>query len=165
MKTRPSKTVYILPLILIPVLIILDRITKVWAVKRLAAGGDIVLIPGVLRFRHLQNAGAAFGVLKDSRWLFIAFTVIVLAVGVYFYIRCARRSQLSTVHAVICSALAAGAIGNGWDRAVSGTVTDFIYVELIDFPIFNLADIYITCACAAAVILVLRSARHEEHSV
>lgn len=163
METKNKKTAYILPVILIPVLIILDRLTKIWAEKRLASGSDIRLIPGVLRLRYLKNAGAAFGVLANRRWLFIAFTVIVLALGVYFYIRYARRLQVSTAYAVICSALAAGAIGNGWDRAVSGAVTDFIYVELIDFPIFNLADIYITCACAAAVILVLRSARHEGH--
>ena len=89
----------------------------------------------------------------------------MVAAGIALYVHYVRKGSVNTLIAVLFSMLLAGAAGNFWDRAVSGTVIDFIYVELIDFPVFNLADIYITCSCIAAVILVIGSALHDQSDV
>ena len=97
--------------------------------------------------------------------LFLIFTVLMVAGGIALYVHYVRKGSVNTLTAVLFSMLLAGAAGNFWDRAISGTVIDFIYVELIDFPIFNLADIYITCSCIATVVLVLWSARHDKSDI
>lgn len=165
MRENNRAKLYILPLILVPLLILLDRLTKIRAARTLKDQADIILWRGVLRLRYLENEGAAFGILRNARVLFLIFTVLMVAGGIALYVHYVRKGSVNTLTAVLFSMLLAGAAGNFWDRAVSGTVIDFIYVELIDFPIFNLADIYITCSCIAAVILVLWSARHDKSDI
>ena len=165
MENKKIKIIYWMPLILIPVLVALDRCTKIWAETKLASVGDIRLIRGVLKLRYLENSGAAFGILKNNRILFLVFTVAIMALIAYFYIKYAAAGTIRPMHAVLVSMILAGAVGNFWDRAVRGTVTDFIYVELIDFPVFNLADVYITGACFAAVLLILKTAHDEKNTV
>lgn len=158
----------IIQIILFFVLIAIDQLTKVWAVQFLKEKVAIELIPNVLEFRYLENNGAAFGFLQDQQWLFFLITAIVLAVIIFFWIRIIKLSKTYiTIEPdkfrkktfndrsflnYILTFLAAGAIGNLIDRIAHSYVVDFIYFRLINFPIFNFADI---CVSLSAVILVV----------
>ena len=136
------------------ILIWLDQFTKHLAKTILKASGPFSLIPGVLELQYVENRGAAFGILQNRQFFFILMTVVVLA----FVVLAAARLPEKTYYLplFICLTLvAAGAVGNLIDRVVHHYVTDFIYFSLIDFPVFNVADIYVTCAAFALVLLMM----------
>ena len=148
-----------MPVLIVPVLYILDRMTKNMAVAHLKNQPDIILIRRCLQLQYVENRGAAFGMLQNSRVFFIVVTVLILAGATYAYIRYMRRVQGSMAVMLLYSLLAAGALGNFVDRASHGYVVDFIYFSLINFPVFNVADIYITCGCILTVIYIIVSDR------
>lgn len=144
------------------VLIFLDLLTKRMAVTHLKNQAPFVLWQGVFELRYLENRGAAFGILQNGRWLFIPLTLVLLILILYFYflrIPCERRYRWLDVVAIL---FFSGAIGNFTDRIINGYVVDFFYFILIDFPIFNVADIYVTSAAALLVILFLFYYKEED---
>lgn len=136
------------------VLLAFDQITKKLAVLHLKNQEPVVLVKNVFQLYYLENRGAAFGILQGKRSVFIIITVIVLAVLVYCYIRIPYTKKYARLRAVFVL-IAAGAVGNFIDRTLQGYVVDFFYFNLIDFPVFNVADIYVTCAAIFLVLLVL----------
>ncbi len=157
MKTNSDNIKYskrrILPAALITaaVLLVLDQWTKAMAAEKLK-GGAFVLIPGVFELRYTENHGAAFSMLENQYVLLVVLTAAILAVIVYFEITlpCDRASAHLRILAAV---LAAGALGNLIDRVRFHYVRDFLYFRLIDFPIFNVADI---CVTVSAVLIVIR---------
>ena len=137
---------------LVAVLIIIDQITKRIAVNVLADGLRIPLINGVLEFTFVQNRGAAFGIMQNALPFFV-FT--------YFLLHIPSQKRYLPLRICLCF-IAAGAIGNFIDRLRLSYVRDFIYFSLIDFPVFNVADIYITCATILLVLLMLFYYRDED---
>lgn len=136
------------------VLLILDQITKKMAVLHLKGQEPVVLIKNVFQLYYLENRGAAFGILQGKRAVFIIITVIILIVLAYCYFRTPYTRKYVRLRAVFVL-IAAGAVGNFIDRTTQGYVVDFFYFSLIDFPIFNVADIYVTCSAIFLVLLVL----------
>ena len=135
-------------------LILFDQWTKGLAVKNLMDQEPFVLIPEVFQLRYLENRGAAFGMMQGQQTFFvISATVAVLAVF-YIYFKLPWEKRFHPLRAVGIG-IGAGAVGNLIDRVTLGYVVDFFYFELIDFPIFNVADIYVTCATAILAILIL----------
>ena len=150
-----------LRLCLLSVLLILaDQATKSLAADRLREG-PFVLIPGVFELRFVENRGAAFGILSNGRVFFIVLGLVFLAVCLLFLAR-VRDSGRFLPLAVCAAVLIAGDAGNLTDRIVLGYVRDFLYFRLIDFPVFNIADICVTCAGGAALVLILFRYRDEE---
>lgn len=143
------------------VLVLFDQLTKQAAVRSLSAGGSIVLIPGVLKLTYIQNRGAAFGILQDARAFFFVITLAALAAIGCFYSRIPSRKRYLPLRVCLVF-IASGAVGNFIDRMCLSYVRDFIYFCLIDFPVFNVADIYITCATFAAVLLTMLYYRRED---
>lgn len=142
-------------------LILFDQWTKSLAVAHLMNQEPLVLADGVFQLRYLENRGAAFGMMQGKQTFFIlSATIAVLAIAyVYFKLPWQKRFHgLRTVGLFI----AAGAVGNLIDRLMLGYVVDFFYFELIDFPIFNVADIYVTCATIMLAILILFYYKEEE---
>ncbi len=135
------------------VLVAADQITKVLAAEKLS-GGYINLIPGVFRLEYLENRGAAFGVFQNATIFFIAITVLFLAAAVWFYAVLPEGRKYRPLR-IVCVVLASGAVGNLIDRIFLHYVRDFLYFVLIDFPIFNVADIYVTLSAAALIIMIL----------
>lgn len=135
-------------------LIVIDQITKRIAVKSLADGRSIPLIKGVLEFTFVENRGAAFGILQNALPFFVVITLAALLVIIYILLRVPADRRYLPVRAALCF-IAAGAIGNFIDRLVLSYVRDFIYFCLIDFPVFNVADIYITCATFFLIFMAL----------
>ena len=133
--------------VVLPVVMILDLITKRWALDALAAQrGELLggLVPLTLAF----NKGAAFGIRvgEDSRWLFVPITIVALALLVWILVQTARTDH---PRILAISLVVSGAVGNLYDRVRwSRGVVDFIGpidLGFYDFPIFNVADIAITC--------------------
>lgn len=136
-----NKIVHLVYAVVFLALIAADRITKNLAVIFLKEG-DKVLIPDILTFHYLENRGAAWGIFQNAFWLFYIITVLVILVMVFLYVRLPMEKKYHFMRFTIVL-LTAGAIGNFIDRAVWHYVVDFIYVEWIHFPVFNVADCFV----------------------
>lgn len=135
-------------------LVALDQYTKYLAVIHLKDKPAYIIINGVLELNYLENKGAAFGMLQNQKAFFIFVAVVVLSVIGYVLLKTPDNKKYRILH-ILLSLIAAGAIGNMIDRIRLNYVVDFIYFVLINFPIFNVADIYVTVSTAALVILLL----------
>lgn len=142
-------------------LLLLDQLTKFWAVTVLKPIGHIPLLSGVLEIYYVENRGAAFGILQDHRWFFLLITVAVL-LGLVWLSRRIPGERYFTPLRCCLFFMGAGAVGNMIDRTVRRYVVDFIYFSLIDFPVFNVADIYVTVSAFFLVILVLFRYKDED---
>lgn len=129
-----------LQIIIIILLVAADQLTKflIWA--PLPVDGTVSVIPGVLNFSKVENAGASFGMLQGAQVFFIVMTVIVLIAAGYFMIR--FRHKQSRFFRIVIAVVFAGALGNLIDRIAFGYVRDFIDFRLFDFWkwVFNIAD-------------------------
>ena len=150
-------------ILLFAVLVILDQLTKTAAVHALKGKAPAILIKGVLEFYYLENTGAAFSLLRNAKWLFIIIAgAAIIAIGVLL-LKMPINKKLQSLR-IILIFISAGAAGNLIDRFFLGYVRDFIYFSLIDFPVFNVADIYVTCAVALLIILMLFYYKEEDFS-
>lgn len=140
-----------------------DQWIKQLAVTHLKGQEDIVLWKGVFQFHYLENKGAAFGIMQNQRILFIILTLLYLAVITWIYYRIPREKKYLIFH-ILSVVITAGAIGNFMDRFRFGYVIDMLYFSLIDFPVFNVADIYVVCAFIVLMICVLFIYKEEDFS-
>ena len=131
-----------------------DQITKYLAVMQLKDKPAFSIINGVLEFNYLENKGAAFGMLQNQKAFFVFVAVVILGVIAYVLYKTPDDKKYTKLH-VLLSFIAAGAIGNMIDRIRFDYVVDFIYIVLINFPIFNVADMYVSFATVILVILLL----------
>ncbi len=134
-------------------LILLDQFTKYLAQAYLRGADDIIWIPHVFQLHYLETRGAAFGILQNQKRFFLVLCALFLGVAVWFVLRIPAASRYIPLYAVTAG-LAAGAAGNGIDRLVRGYVVDFFYFSLIDFPVFNMADIYVVVSGFFLVIYI-----------
>jgi signal peptidase II len=141
-------------LILAILLIVLDQFTKVLAVSHLMNKADIILIPGVLQLHYLENTGAAFSILEGKQVVFAIITPILLVALCYILVKMPQVKKYQALDYIIVF-LVAGAIGNYIDRIMNNYVVDFIYFSLINFPVFNVADCYVTVSVILLLILIM----------
>lgn len=128
-----------------------DYIVKMWASSVLASKGSITIIEGVFNLTYAENTGAAFSMLEGQRWFFIILTIIMLGVIAYaFFVEYLKGVWGRTTLVFIF----AGALGNLIDRILYGYVVDMFDFCLINFAIFNVADIFITVGGIMAIIYV-----------
>lgn len=135
-------------------LVLADQFTKYIAVVHLKDQPAIAVIPDVLELNYLENRGAAFGMLQNQKIFFVFVAVIILAMIAYVLFKMPEKRKYTILH-VLLVLIAAGAIGNMIDRLRLDYVVDFISFVLIHFPIFNVADIYVTIATTVLVLLLL----------
>lgn len=135
-------------------LVLADQFTKYIAVVHLKDQPAIPVISDVLEFNYLENRGAAFGMLQNQKIFFVFVAVIILAIIGYVLFKMPEKRKYTVLH-VLLVLIAAGAIGNMIDRLRLNYVVDFISFVLIHFPIFNVADIYVTVATTVLVLLLL----------
>lgn len=135
-------------------LILFDQWTKMLAVKHLMNQDPYVMIEGVFQLRYLENRGAAFGMMQGQKTFFLITATIAVALIAYAYFKLPWEKRYHPLR-VIGLFIASGAVGNMIDRMVLSYVVDFFYFELINFPIFNVADIYVSCATVLLAILIL----------
>ena len=157
-----KKISFWLPHLLIVIFgVVLDQITKFWAVGTLKGKAPIVLIEGALEFRYLENRGAAFGMMQGGRTFFLIITPIVLASIIYILYKLPAESKYKIL-AFLLDCIAVGAVGNMIDRIWLNYVVDFIYFSLIDFPIFNVADIFVSVSSVVGAVLLLFSKQFKD---
>ncbi len=140
--------------ILCVLLIALDQVTKYFAVRYLKDKPAIVLAEGIFELRYLENRGAAFGMLQNQKVFFIIVSLIVLAAIAYLLFKMPQEKKYVPLHFLLVL-IASGAVGNMIDRIRLEYVVDFFYFVLINFPIFNVADIYVSVSCVVLAILML----------
>lgn len=161
--SKEKKKLLLTDVILFGLLIIADQFTKHIAVLHLKEQDSIKLIPDVLELQYLENRGAAFGMLQDQKVFFIFIALLILVVISWVLWKTPDRKKYRSLH-VLLVLIASGAVGNMIDRLRFDYVVDFIYFVLINFPIFNVADIYVTVATASLVILLLFVYKEEDLS-
>lgn len=143
----------------------LDQLSKALAVTYLKGQASFPLWRGVLHLTYVENTGAAFGMLKDHRWVFLIFsTVAILALGVYLFRGVSYLSDkredgsyppIGTLGAIALALIVSGGIGNMIDRIALGFVVDFIDFTLINFAVFNIADSFVTVGAILLVVHLL----------
>ena len=141
-------------LFLLIILVVIDYMTKKMAVIKLKDQPAFNIIDGVLEFNYLENRGAAFGMLQNQRMFFVFVALVFLGVIVFVLFRAPYEKRYIKLH-ILLTMIAAGAIGNMMDRLKLDYVVDFIYIVIINFPIFNLADMYVTFSTALLVLSLL----------
>jgi signal peptidase II len=137
-------------------IILLDQISKYLAVRNIVINGNYKFFNGLLEFKFVKNYGAAFGILQERKWLFIVITIIVISVLMVYLIK--YSAEIHMLNKIAISILIGGAIGNFVDRIRLGYVIDFIQVDIIksiNFPVFNIADIFIVIGTALLMIIII----------
>ena len=171
---RKNKKTLILSGILVLILIALDQFTKYLAVVFLKNKPAIPIIKDIFELQYLENTSAAFGMdpisllhnifhfdiftqnpelyLNVRMWFFYLLTIGMILLFIWVFMKVPAHKRMIFIDIIIIF-ITAGAIGNLIDRISQQFVVDFLYFKLIDFPIFNVADIYVTCAAIALLIL------------
>lgn len=133
--------------------LILDQLSKYWTAAHIEEGsGQVKAIPGLFHLTNVHNTGAAFSFLQGARWFFVVLCVVFVAVVIYLMAKNSIRQPVARWAAVV---VMAGAVGNCLDRIISGYVVDMIELEFIKFPVFNVADMFITVGVIVFVIAML----------
>lgn len=145
------------------VLVALDQWTKYLAVLHLKGKNPIAVWEGVFELHYLENQGAAFGILQGQKSIFLICTAVVMALLIFYYNRLPAGKRFFGLR-LVGVLLTAGAVGNLIDRMRFSYVVDFLYFKLIDFPVFNVADCYVTVGAALLAVLILFVYKDEELS-
>ena len=123
-------------------ILILDQALKYWTILNIVPQtGSKALIPGVVELVNTHNTGAAFGLIPDGRWFFIALTVVLTIVIIVLLARDIITGKLARFSLL---AILAGGIGNCIDRVMNGYVVDMFNLQFMNFAVFNVADIFVT---------------------
>lgn len=148
----------ILSIVLIILVIVLDQLSKYLTLISLSPNDTFAVIEDVFHFTHIQNRGAAFGMLSSHRWLFMAVSVIGI-VALFVWLILAKPQSKWTRIGV--SFIIGGGIGNMIDRIVLGYVVDMIDCRFINFYVFNIADSFVCIGCAMVFIGLIREVIEE----
>lgn len=173
MKTKSKKQLMSAGAIVI-LLFIIDQITKQIAVLFLKNQPNIPIIKDIFELQYLENTSAAFGMdpisllhkifqfdvfinnpslyLNVRMGFFYILTIVIILLLCYVFYKIPNEKRFRYMDYVLIF-FVAGALGNFFDRIAYKYVIDFFYFKLIDFPIFNVADIYVTCAAFAMIAL------------
>ena len=143
---------YCFLIIFMGVIVGLDQLTKALVVANIPVGETVKALPGVFHLAHLHNTGAAFSMLEGGRWFF----ALICAAGLIIVAVLIKKKVIQAPFELWClAAIFGGGIGNLVDRIRLGYVVDMFEVEFMNFAVFNVADIFITCGAVALFVYVL----------
>ena len=143
---------YCFLIIFMGVIVGLDQLTKALVVANIPVGETVKALPGVFHLTHLHNTGAAFSMLEGGRWFF----ALICAAGLIVVAVLIKKKVIQAPFELWClAAIFGGGIGNLVDRIRLGYVVDMFEVEFMNFAVFNVADIFITCGAVALFVYVL----------
>ena len=138
--------------IIAAVAVILDQISKYIVVQNIEYRGSLPFIPKIISFYHTRNTGAAFSMLSDHRWVYMALSLVSMGVIVYLLYTEYKRHPLMNISLAM---VLGGGIGNMIDRVRLEYVVDFLKLEFMDFAIFNVADCFVTVGAALLAIYIV----------
>lgn len=152
---------YLAGLLWVLLLVLLDQKTKALAAAELKGGQGKPLLPGILSLGYVENRGMAFGMLEGGRVFFIVLTVLIVAVLVLAYHAIPEEKRFWPLSAGVLFIIA-GAVGNFIDRLRLGYVIDYLRLDFMDFPLFNLADCFLTWTAVVLALLLLFFYKNED---
>lgn len=141
-------------LILIVLAVLSDQYSKYLAVSHLKDNSGVVLIDKVLELYYIVNTGSSWGMLAGQKALILFISVVIITLCIFMIIKSPEDVKFIPFN-VALSMIIAGGIGNGIDRIRYSYVIDFIYFKAINFPVFNVADIFVTCGAILFIFLIL----------
>lgn len=150
-------------IISVVLLTVLDQFTKLYIVSTMELYDSIPVIKDVLEIHYIRNAGAAWGIFQNKQLMFYIETIIILLFAFFAYYRCLAKNKYKDIRFLIIL-ISSGAIGNFIDRVRLKYVIDFIYFKLINFPVFNVADCYVTIGVFVLMFLLIFKYKETEIS-
>ena len=130
--------------------VIIDQVTKYLTVANIGMFEAVPFLPGVVRLTYVPNPGAAWSMFSGMQWLFLAVFLVLTVLIVYEYFK--KPLPFTKFERFCIAAVYGGGLGNMIDRLRLGYVIDMIETEFITFPVFNIADCFITCGCIALMV-------------
>ena len=127
------------------VIVAADQFTKYLTVVHIPLGEELPFLPGLLQLTYVQNTGAAFSSFEGQQWLFAVIFLGFTAMLFYEYFK--KPMGFLPFERWCIAAVYAGGLGNMIDRVRMGYVVDMIETTFMEFPVFNVADCFITCGC------------------
>ncbi len=134
-------------------IVAVDQLTKYLTVANIALHQDVSFIPGLLGLTYVQNTGAAFSSFEGQQWLFATIFVVFTVLILWEYKT--KKLPFTKFERWCIAAIYGGGLGNMIDRVRMGYVVDMIETLFMDFPVFNVADCFITCGCIAIMISLI----------
>ena len=131
-------------------IVVLDQVTKYLTVANIELFADIPFIPGLLQLTYVRNTGAAFSSFEGQQWLFAIVFIVFTGAILYEYFK--KPMPFSKLERWCIAAVYGGGLGNMIDRVRLGYVVDMIETTFIEFPVFNVADCFITCGCILLMV-------------
>lgn len=132
--------------------LIFDLISKHIVEDNIELGTKKIIIKGFISFFTVHNFGAAWSIFSGKQIFLIVFTIIFLVLMIFYYIKEKSKSYLFNI---TYGFILAGTIGNLVDRIFLGYVRDFINLEFMDFPVFNIADICLTIGVGLFILYII----------
>ena len=127
-----------------------DQLVKYLVVENIPLFGEVPLLPGVLKLTLVHNEGAAYSSFRGMQWLFVLIFVLFTLAVLYEYFK--KPMPFTRLERWCIAAIYGGGLGNMIDRVRQGYVVDMLETEFMEFPVFNLADCFITCGCLLLMV-------------
>ena len=131
-------------------IVLFDQLVKLWVVGAIPLYEQVSAIPGLFHLTYVQNTGAAFSAFEGAQWLFAVIFLLLTAALIWEFPK--KRMPFTTLERWCIAAIYGGGLGNMIDRLRLGYVVDMIEVDFMRFPVFNVADCFITCGCILLLI-------------
>ena len=138
---------YLIMALMAAAMVGIDQYTKYLTLQNIPLHESVAAVPGVFRFTYVRNYGAAWSSFQGQQWLFASIFVILTAVMIWEFTR--KKSGFMNFERWCFAVIWAGGLGNMIDRVRFGYVVDMVNLEFMNFPVFNVADCFITCGCIA----------------
>ena len=130
-----------------------DQITKYLVVANIPLYGSLPFVPGIMQLTYVRNTGAAFSMLEGQQWIFaLCFAVLTVLLFVEYF---KKPLPFTKLERWCIAAVYGGGLGNVIDRVFRGYVVDMLETKFMDFPVFNVADCFITCGCILLLVHII----------
>ena len=151
----------LLPILAVVFLILLDQGTKLWALASLKPIHNMTLLEGIMDLTFVENRGVAFGMFSGQRWFILLLTGIIAVGLIWFYKAMPKKKEYFPLRVSLVMVLS-GAIGNIIDRLFRGYVVDFFEFTFFEWPVFNVADIYVVVGVTLLALMILFVVKDED---
>ncbi len=159
--SKKKRNRLLLDVLFLVLLVAMDQLTKYFAIVKLKNQPAVPIIPNVFELNYLENRGAAFGLLQNQKFFFLFSGVIILLVILFVLFKIPDKKKYRMLNLFLVMIIGGG-IGNMIDRIRFDYVVDFLSFVLINFPIFNVADMYVTISMIGLAVLILFVYKEED---
>lgn len=143
-------------------LVCIDQYSKLVVNAYISYGDKLEIIPKFFYLTNVRNTGAAWSMFEGQQLLFIAITIVAIIFFIYLLYKERNKALLTRICYLL---IISGAIGNLIDRVTNSYVVDFLdfYIFGYDFPVFNVADMFLTIGVIILIITILLENKHAKN--